>query len=159
MFANGLGFVSLTVNSKLVSVKKIEKGDVKILRKWEKGDFIELDLPMRVRRVHSHSNVESDRGRVALMRGPIVYCLEELDNPDYFTRHRVFLPENAVLEEEYRRDFLGGVVTIKGRGLRMEVEGRTRDVKLIAVPYYSWNNRKLCRMAVWIQENPESHII
>ncbi|MGB2845744.1 MAG: glycoside hydrolase family 127 protein, partial [Candidatus Aminicenantaceae bacterium] len=103
--------VSLKVNGNSVNLN-MDKGFAKILRKWKKGDIIELDLPMPIRKVMCNEKVEDNRGRVALERGPVVYCAEEADNGKNV--RKLVIPDNVVLRSEYRKDLVGGVVIIHG---------------------------------------------
>jgi DUF1680 family protein len=116
----------------------LERGFASIRRVWEKGDVIELSLPMPVRRVLCHDQVEENVGKVALERGPIVYCAEWPDNGGQV--FNLVVPDDAALEAEYREDLLNGVVVISGK----------RDQSLVAIPYYAWSHRGAGEMAVWL---------
>src|SRR6201999_545264 len=87
--------VTLKVNGKAVAIK-LENGYATMNRTWKKGDIIELNLPMPVRRVLANDNVKSDVGRVALQRGPVVFCAEWPDNPNGKVRNLI-LPDNQSL--------------------------------------------------------------
>lgn len=139
--------IHLTVNGKAVDANPKADGYVHLKRTWQAGDVVELELPMPVQRVYAHDKVEANRGKVALMRGPIVYCLEGIDHPqrDLFT---LALPESAILSAEYRADLLNGVSVIRSPG--RDAEGKA--VALTAVPYYAWQNRDTGTMTVWIPE-------
>jgi DUF1680 family protein len=144
---------TLAVNGKSVPIK-LEKGYVTIKRSWKKGDRIELNLPMPVRRVVANDMVKDDTGKVALERGPLVFCVEW---PDMTGGHvvNVMLPDSAVLSSEFRSDLLNGVEVIKGEGqaLRYADAQRTlhkEPVALTAIPYYAWANRGRGEMAVWL---------
>ncbi len=106
-------------------------------------------MPMPVRRLYAHEKVLVNQGKVSLMRGPITYCIEAVDNPnvDVFS---VALPRKAELRAEHRDRLLGGVTVLQGKGL----DDRQRPVTLTAVPYYSWANREKGAMTVWIDEAP-----
>ena len=132
---------TLKVNGEAVSLDKLEKGYARISRRWNAGDKIELDLPMPVRRIHAHREVKADAGRVALQCGPIVYCVEAVDNGGRVSH--LALPANAKLTAEHRSDMLGGVNVIKGK---------VREHDLLAIPYYAWDNREGGEMAVWLKE-------
>jgi len=114
---------------------------------------VELDLPMPVHRVYAHEKVEADQGRVALVRGPIVYCLEAVDHPEVDLL-KVSLPREAELSAEHRPSLLGGVTVLRGRAQVMARDangaGNPRTVDLTAVPYYTWCNRGPGRMVVWL---------
>ncbi len=108
---------------------------------------------MPVRRVVSHEKVEANAGRVALERGPVVYCAEGTDNADQV--FNLVLPDDAPLEARSRPDLLGGVTVIEGRalGLYPSEDGRsvvTREQDFVAVPYYAWAHRGQGEMAVWL---------
>lgn len=119
----------------------MEKGFARIRRKWEKGDVIELALPMPVRRVIAHQNVKDNLGKAALQRGPLVYCFEGIDNEGQVLTQ--YLPDDLGFEVEFRPDFLGGINTIK-------VEKAKEDGHLVAIPYYAWSHRGIGEMAVWM---------
>jgi DUF1680 family protein len=138
----------LAINGKSVQSLEITDGYAGIRRTWVKGDALEMDLPMPIRRVRSHPSVEANRGRVALMRGPILYCLESADNR--FDVFKMSLAESAPLAER-RESLLGGVTVLRGRGI---LEGGA-PVTFQAVPYYAWANRGTGAMTVWIPEVEE----
>jgi DUF1680 family protein len=100
-------------------------------RIWEAGDIVELDLPMPVRLIESHPNVVDNRNRVAVMRGPLVYCLELplRDGGQKRWRDGVYFPENIALTPRMDRSLLGGIVTLEGNALTtVEKERFVRDV-------------------------------
>jgi DUF1680 family protein len=103
------GITSVSVNGAAVK-PKIENGYAVIARTWKAGDRIELELPMRVQRVHADERIEADRGKVALRYGPLVYNIEQVDQ-DLAT---AMLPASSPLTTEWRGDFLGGVTVIRG---------------------------------------------
>ena len=109
--------------------------------------MVELDLPMPVQRVYAHEKVQDDQGKVALMRGPIVYCLEAVDHPGVDLA-RVALPRDADLRAEHRAGLLGGVTVLQGNG----PDDKQNPIALTAVPYYAWQNREKGAMTVWIQQ-------
>ncbi len=135
--------ITLKVNDEALDLN-INKGFTGITRRWSKGDIIELDLPMPVRRVLAHEEVKSDRNKVALIRGPIVYCAEWVDND--INVLDVVVPDNAEMKTEYREDLLNGLIIIKGNVL--DKEGG--KVELAAIPYYAWSHRGPGEMAVWL---------
>jgi DUF1680 family protein len=143
---------NLAVNGQPVK-PEIVKGFAVLSRTWKAGDAVELDFPMAVRRVLAHEKVEADAGRVALERGPVVYCTEAVDNGG-----RVFnlvLPDDARLEARPRPDLLGGVTVVTGRAIALlpGEDGRsvaTREQDFVAIPYYAWAHRGEGEMAVWL---------
>ena len=114
---------TIKVNGSSVPMK-LDKGYVTIDRTWKAGDIVDLNLPMPVRRIVAHANVEADRDRVALQRGPIVYAAEWPDNPGGKVRNLV-LPDGNALTSEFRSDLLNGVQVIKGSafGLKLDEKG------------------------------------
>ncbi len=148
---------AIKVNGRPV-VPPIDKGYASIRREWQKGDMIELLLPMPVRRVVASEQVAADRGRVALQRGPMVFCAEWPDNPDGHVRNLV-LPDSVPLSAEFDARLLNGVVVVKGRALALaytEPGKITRkEQSFTAIPYYAWANRGPGQMVVWIP-NTES---
>jgi DUF1680 family protein len=148
--------VSLKVNGEPVAIDLV-KGYVPIRRMWQKGDTIELNLPMPIRRVTANPNVKDDLGRIAIERGPVVYCFEGADNPKGVAN--LILPPEAKLQSEYHGDLLGGIVTITGRGqiLQTGQNGKqvVQDVDVVAIPYYAWAHRGKNEMAVWVPKSAE----
>ncbi len=130
-----------------------ENGFVRINRKWKKGDTIALELPMPVRRVLSHEKVEENAGRVAMERGPIVYCAEWVDNSGYVSN--LVLYDGTVLAPQFREDLINGVMRIQGLAYAyMYDEDGKAPVKakhgLVAIPYYGWAHRGQGEMMVWL---------
>ena len=146
------GGATIKINGADVPLK-LNKGYVTIDRSWKAGDVIDLNLPMPVRRVLAHANVEADRDRVALQRGPIVYAAEWVDNPDGKTRN-IVLPDTNPLTTEFRSDLLNGVQIIKGRSFglaRTEAGSVTKaEQDFMAIPYATWANRGRGQMNVWV---------
>ncbi|HCF94146.1 MAG TPA: six-hairpin glycosidase [Verrucomicrobia bacterium] len=150
------GKPELSVNGTSVELLAA-KGYATIQREWKTGDRIVLELPMQIRRVVAHPEVEADRGRVALERGPIVFCAEGIDNGG-----RVFdfvLPDEAELRFEKRDDLLNGVGVLTGQAQSVQ---RSEDGGLIiqpkqltAIPYYAWAHRGPGEMQVWFAHTPE----
>jgi DUF1680 family protein len=135
-------------------------GYLQLDRVWAPGDVAELVLAMPAMRVRAHPAVRADAGLVALQRGPLVYCLEEIDNGSRL--HECLLPQDAPLEAEFVPELMGGMVAIQAQGYRVQDDdgrlyrpGETqwRPVALTAVPYFAWNNRSAGEMRVWIRED------
>jgi DUF1680 family protein len=144
--------VTLSVNGETVPIE-LQNGYVELRRTWHPGDVISLNLPMPVRRVVAHEEVEADRGRVALQRGPIVYAAEWPDNPGGRVRNLV-LADNKLLHSEFRGNLLRGVqvITSRATALAFNADGNiTRtEQELTAIPYFAWANRGPGEMAVWL---------
>jgi uncharacterized protein len=114
-----------------------------VSRAWRPGDTVTIELPMTVRRVLANDGVVEDRGKAAIERGPVVYCIEAADHGGKTSD--VSLPLDAELSAAFRSDLLGGVTVVTGQGRRAGT-----DVPITAVPYFAWNNRGRGDMAVWI---------
>ena len=128
--------VKLLVNSESVPVT-LENGYVSINRKWKADDQVELILPMETRKVIPNEKVEEIKGKVAVERGPIVFCAEQVDNPDgVLTRS---IAANEKLTSEFVPDELQGVIKL------------TAESGLVMVPYYSWSHRGVGEMEVWFK--------
>ncbi len=125
---------------------RLDHGYAVVTRTWKKGDSVELILPMAPRRVASDDRVAANRGRVALERGPLVYCLEGIDHDgDVLAMH---LDDRAPLLPVWRPELLGGVMVLQGQMRREK-----KPVPAMAIPYYAWANRGQCRMAVWLKRS------
>ena len=135
--------VTLKLNGEPIDIKT-DKGYAVIDRKWSKGDTIELDLPMPIRRVIANENVKDDIGKTALVRGPIVYCAEWVDNDNKVLD--MVVPDNAEFQTQYKKDLLNGLTVITGDIL--DESGNER--KLTAIPYYAWSHRGPGEMTVWL---------
>ena len=131
---------------------------ITINRKWKKGDVIELDFPMNVRRIVANDNAEDLRGKVALERGPIVYCIEAGDQPDKTVFDKYLLNAQEI-SSHFEKDLLGGVMVLEGMMKKVEPNGEVSDAAFRAIPYLAWNNRGPQAMEVWIASNPTVAII
>ena len=135
---------------------------VTLKRRWSAGDRVELDLPMEVTMVESHPLVEETRNHVAVLRGPLVYCLESPDLPAGVDLHQVRLPRDARWNVRHDRELLRGVTVLETEaavmpaagppnGLyRKAASGAGQRVPLRLIPYYAWSNRGQSQMTVWI---------
>jgi DUF1680 family protein len=132
--------LKLEVNGKPYPIKMV-RGYAKIKRVWEKGDLITLVLPLPVRRVLAHPKVKENWGKVALERGPLVYCFEAVDNGGKVLNR--ILPDHAIIKHEYRGDLLKGIEV-----LRINLGKSVQE--LLAVPYFIWSHRGSGEMAVWL---------
>jgi DUF1680 family protein len=148
---------SVEVNGRPAEGLKVERGYVKLSRAWQAGDIVRLVLPMPVERVYADPRVKADVGRVALQRGPVVYCLEGVDN-DGQPRSFV-LPKDAKLNAAFQKDLFGGVVVVSGEAQAVsrdeKGELQKRQVSFRAVPYSTWDNRAPGQMVVWLAEQAE----
>ena len=131
----------------------LEKNYAKIRRSWKKNDVISIDFPMPVRRVVANEKLLDDKGRVALERGPVVFCAEWVDNKDGNVTNLV-LPDKASLRTEYRKDLLNGVQVVLSSAIPVR---RTLEKTVVAdpeqpftaIPYYAWAHRGMGQMNVW----------
>ncbi len=149
--------VTLKVNGKEMPLE-LDKGYATITRKWKKGDVVELELPMPVRRVVANDQVQADRGRVTLQRGPIVYCLEWPDNHGHV--RNLMLPDTEKLRANFRPDLLNGVEVIQGTAYSLAAGDDNAILRqpetFTAIPYYAWANRGKGEMTVWIPDVEQS---
>jgi hypothetical protein len=137
----------------------LQNGYVCIARRWQSGDRIVLHLEMPAERIYAHPDVRADAGRVALQRGPLVYCLETADNA--LPLQRIRLPAAAELGSQFIPDLLGGVTVIRGAALALATDdwsdmlyraapARPLPHTLVAIPYFAWDHRQPGEMCVWI---------
>jgi DUF1680 family protein len=152
---------TLSVNGGTVELASVTyRGYAAIAREWITGDQLQLNLDMPVERIHAHPEVRQNAGRIALKRGPIVYCLEEVDNP--ISLNRVSLPEKALFRDQFHPSLLGGVVSVHAEVLADATEDwggtlyRTeraapQPTPITAVPYFAWGNREPGEMLVWLR--------
>lgn len=156
----------LRVNGAAVSPGAPVNGYVTIDRLWQPGDVVELGLEMAVQSVWAHPAVRQMQGRLAIQRGPIVYCLEGVDQPGVENLDRIALDPAQVkgLSVEYRPELLGGVAVLRGQGslvanddwdsatlYRRDRPSGTESVPVTAVPYCVWDNRAAGEMRVWLR--------
>lgn len=129
----------------------MEKGYAVINRKWKKGDVIELNLPMDVRRVVANKKLEDDRGKVALQRGPLIYCAEWKDNDGKVSGMTV--TDDVTFKTEFRPDLLNGVTVLQGEVPTVVIQNEksvTTQIKnFTAIPYYAWAHRGTGEMMIW----------
>ncbi len=128
---------TIQVDGRSVKDLKISNGYATVGGSWDGGETIELDMPIPIERVHADPRVKDDIGKVALQRGPIVYCAEAADNGGH-AMDLALAPKDE-LKTKDRPDLLGGVTILAGKSLT-------------AVPYYAWDNRTSGEMAVWLNE-------
>ncbi|MBQ0043572.1 MAG: glycoside hydrolase family 127 protein [Bacteroidales bacterium] len=141
--------ITVSVNGEKVAYDVVD-GYACIERKWNDGDVVEINLPMPVREIVASDKVEADRGLVAIERGPIVYCFEEVDNGKVIKaaghdsledakKAEILISKTAEFAPSYEAGLLGGVVTLS-------------DGTLKAVPYCVWDNRGDGQMSVWLKK-------
>lgn len=142
--------VILTINGKAVAVQ-LHKGYASLKRTWKKGDAIELNLPMPIRKVIAHDSVKADVGKLSLERGPIVYCAEWVDNGGHVLN--LLLSQDSELQAEHRADLFNGLTVLRGKALGLYSDGTVavkREQDFLAIPYYAWAHRGSGEMAAWL---------
>jgi DUF1680 family protein len=132
------GLKSLSVNGETIS-PKVANGYAAITRDWKGGDTIDLELPMEIQVVKADDRIASDRGRVALRYGPLIYNVESTDQPNLD-----LTPDLTSLTTEWRGDLLGGAMVIKGKW--------SDGSPLLAIPNYARENRGPATSLVWLKD-------
>jgi uncharacterized protein len=160
---------TVTVNGLPLPNSLVPGSYAEVRRDWRPGDTLCLSLPMPVRRIESHPYVVENTDGVALMRGPLLYCVEQIDNPAT-PLNDIELPDEAPFQTEFRPDLLGGVVAITADARlnppddswstalyrRAQVDSGATDrerVSLTAIPYHTWANREPGPMRVWLRRD------
>lgn len=150
----------IRINGKDAGVAAIEGTYAILNRAWKKGDIIDLEMPMEIKKLEGHPRIEEVRNQAAIKRGPVVYCIESPDLPENTSILDVYLPADSELKATYQPDFLGGLTTISG-DLKLRTdhkEGMYREMsdlkwktsKTQFVPYFAWANRGQSEMTVWM---------
>ena len=144
--------ISLTLNGVPANYKMV--GGYAVIKKiWKKGDVVVLNMPMPVRRIIAVGAIKDDSNRVALQRGPLVYCFEHSDNEG--KAMNILIPDNINFTSEFKPELLNGIVVLQAEapvaavsadGLMVNTEKR----KVTAIPYYSWANRGKGQMEIWV---------
>jgi DUF1680 family protein len=157
---------AVEVNGKPVGAELSPGSYANLHRTWRPGDTINMDLPMPVRRVESHPYVAENAERIALTRGPLLYCVEQIDNPGVDLRDLVLDGEEPTIDLE--PDLLGGVVVLQvearsaapGPGWEdrlyrtvrpHEGDAQRHFTRVTAAPHYAWANREPGTMRVWLK--------
>jgi DUF1680 family protein len=153
---------TLTVNGESVKPAPAAGTYATLARIWAPGDRIGLRLPMRARLIEAHPLVEHCRNQVAVMRGPILYCLESVDLPGSMCLEGISLPADVQLEPEPMADLPGGLLALRGNALhrpqadwqgtlyRPVGPGRLGGTPIRLIPYFAWANRGPSAMSVWL---------
>ncbi len=130
---------------------------ITLSRKWKKGDVIELDFPMDVRRIVANDNAEDDRNKVAFERGPIVFCLEGCDQADKIVFNKYIL-NSTLVTARYEAGLLNGIVVLEGKANELQPDGEVKEVNFRAIPYSTWNNRGNEQMEIWVANTPSAAV-
>ena len=151
----------IAVNGEAVNLNTIsDKGYAKITRVWVDGDTVDLDFPMETVLITANPKVRANSGKKAVMRGPLVYCLEEVDNGADL--HNLILNANTKFDVSFDPNLLNGIAIISAEGVRelanwddtlyrVNASLETQPVKLTFIPYYAWANRDPGEMLVWVR--------
>lgn len=157
---------SLQINGMKQSLEdRMVDGYAMLSREWQSSDVVELHLNMPILRMKGHPRVRQTAGKVALQRGPFVYCLEEADNGKQM--HQWVLPTHNALGVETNHELLGGapIQVITAVAKRMHVEDwaeelyrpaadiQNENVAVTFIPYFAWANRGIGEMAVWVRDS------
>ena len=153
---------SVAVNGQATSLEARPGTYLAVRRRWSTGDLMEMSLPMDVVFLQANPLVEEARNQVAVMRGPIVYCLESIDLPDGVNIENVAINPRGQWTAEPRPDLLGGITVLNGDAIvsarqdwtgrlyrRMDL-GDSKQIRVKLIPYYAWANRGQSQMAVWL---------
>jgi DUF1680 family protein len=132
-----------------------EQGYAVLGRTWKKGDVVEVDLPMEVRRVIAIDKLKDDAGKISLQRGPIMYCAEWTDNNGRATN--IVLPAGINFSSEFNPAMLNGITILKTEATVLVTDEKANTVttikqSFVAIPYYAWANRGKGEMTVWFPE-------
>ena len=151
------GAMRLKVNGKRVENLEIVRGYATLHRRWKSGDKVELSLEMPVQHIKANAHVEAAKGRVALMRGPIVYCFEGSDNGGAV--QNLVIPPGTEFTPKYQPNLLGGVTILNATATGVFKTAANQVVsepfQVTAIPYYANANRGTCQMQVWIPEQQD----
>ena len=144
---------SVRINGKEVEAVE-ENGYLVLNRKWKQGDRIEFDMDMQVQRIKASEEIKQDENRIALQYGPLVYAIEDVDNPN--AKKGLYIPEGTRFEVSYKPALLGGtnVIQFKAPVVTADFSGTFKEEirQITAIPYFLWNNRGKSPMQVWIPE-------
>jgi len=149
--------IIIKVNGQVVNYR-IEKGYAVIGREWKKGDNIQLNLPMDVKEVIANKALSVDSNKVAIQRGPIMYCGEWKDNNGEVSN--ISIPAHTAFKPRYESDLLNGVTVLKAEVLKKDsVSGAVKQAELTAIPYYAWANRGKGEMMIWFSQGAPSKVL
>jgi DUF1680 family protein len=144
--------VSIKINGQSFPFE-IQNGYAIIRRQWKKNDKVEVILPMTVQKIIANEKVKDDLGKIALQRGPLVYCAEWVDNKGKTSN--LFIPSTTTFKETFKPELLNGVIVLEAEVPAVIINGdsiHTAKQTLTAIPYYSWANRGKGEMNVWFPQ-------
>lgn len=141
---------TIKINGEPVTYE-IQKGYAVINRAWKKNDEVLVTLPMEIRQIIANEKIKDNIGKLALQRGPIVYCAEWADNNG--KAGNIIIPPGAAFSTEYKPALLNGIMTLKTEVPVVSITGTesiTTEKKTVTmIPYYSWANRGKGEMTIW----------
>lgn len=158
--------VKVMLNGVKISIgeEQTEDGYMRLHRTWDNGDRIDIEFSMPVLRMKGHPSIRHTAGKVAIQRGPFIYCLEEADNGPHL--HQLVLPRDSDLKTSFNQKLLGGMQIVTAAAQRVKATDWQDDlyredaksnwtleeVELTFVPYFAWANRGVGEMSVWIKD-------
>lgn len=154
---NSASVYQVRVNGKAYTGNVVD-GYLEISRVWGKDDVVELDFEMKVKKVYAHDKLKENNNCLALSYGPIIYAIEDVDNPG--ASQGLFIPKDTKFEVQFEKDLLGGINTIAFNSPVVEYDQKEQAIhskikRIKAIPYYTWNNRGKSPMKVWVPESPK----
>ncbi|MFL5809561.1 MAG: glycoside hydrolase family 127 protein, partial [Flavisolibacter sp.] len=134
---------------------EMQDGYAVIKKKWKKNDVVEVNLPMEVKRIKANEKLIDDIGKVALQRGPFIYCVESVDNGGRAAN--IIVPSNASFTTRYEPQLLNGLTVLQSDlpVIAIDDKGQSISTKIstvTAIPYYAWANRGKGEMMIWLPE-------
>ncbi|MFA9390227.1 MAG: glycoside hydrolase family 127 protein [Prolixibacteraceae bacterium] len=155
---------SVKVNGVAISAEIKSGTYVEIKRIWQTNDQIEILFPMKARLIESNPLVEENRNQVAIMYGPVVYCLDGIDVPKVQSLFDISIPSNIKLKPEAMMIGESHIIALTGKAdlannaswnkqLYREVKNESKKVPIRLIPYYAWGNRGKADMSVWLPFN------
>ena len=137
---------------------RLENGYLYITKEFADGDAVDCYFSMHGERIYSNPAIAANNGKVALRRGPLVYCVEGVDNDEDVLG--LFITDGKIVTEEYQPELLGGIKVLEVPGVRtkrteelyLNKKPEQEAVTITAIPYYAWGNRGLNEMRVWLPE-------
>ncbi len=160
----------MAVNDEQVETNELSTGNgyIHLKREWNPGDVVKYKMEMPIHAIWAHPAVHDLQGRVALGRGPLIYCLESIDHPETILDRIAIDPYNLSNEfqVEHNENLLGGVSVLRGKGtvadesawenvLYRNESPSSKSIDITAIPYYAWDNRASGQMRTWIRARGE----
>ncbi|MFH0990201.1 MAG: glycoside hydrolase family 127 protein [bacterium] len=151
--------IEITINGKRTAFR-LEKNYAVLKRNWKKGDVVRINFPMEIHRLVAHKNLKTNAGRVALERGPVVFCTEGVDNANGYALNFV-LNDASSVKTQFKADLLNGVQVLKAKAspVRKTLTGSIvsdPEQEITMIPYYAWAHRGLSPMTVWTARTPSA---